>query len=510
MPHLITAERLVGRFTVPWRGVNQEKRADELQPDELRDASNVFPRGKYGLRPRPGYSQFSSVVFTGTPTGLTPYLRGTADPVPVLATTQYLYAYDSGTWVNVTGTLQTATNLQPGRFTTIALGTPAVNYLIHTNGKDTPTRWTGVTNGSSNFTALSGTPPLWSDVCTIADHIIGVVPPYGIQWGTIRAIDTYPALNTHQAAESVDAVVALRPLGNGAGAVLYKESSLWPVSYTGGQTEATAFRIGPDPFGFWDGPASPAAVVNVSGQHVYMTPTGRIAAFSGAQHEWIADGLWPFLRADVDTTKAARIWGVYDPTFHEVHFCYPSLGASSQMRGWVGISLPKPNAGISTFGAFPGRFTGELSAAGIIRLTDKVDFILTAGTAANRSYKLTMDVKTDDGTAYAGYCQTGLLALAGLDALRLEALETFAERGDGYGALSLRMLSSWVLGNDGGTLGATTYPVNLGQTVEPVTGETGIDFQGRFAGLRYDFASSSAITLRWKGATLTALKKTGK
>src|SRR5687767_974583 len=106
-----------------------------------------------------------------------------------------------------------------------------------------------------------------------------------------------------------------------------------------------------------------------------MTPTGRIAAFSGSQHAWIADGIWPMLQADIDASKASRIWGVYDPTFDEVHFVYPSLGVSSQMRGYVGLSLPKADEGIGFFGAFPGRLTGELSAGATVRLTDKIDFL---------------------------------------------------------------------------------------------------------------------------------------
>lgn len=494
---ILSGDRSVGRFGVPWGGVNTLISAHDLPPDQLRAASNVLPRVG-SLRPRPGYTVFHSTTFTGTPTGIFHYLRGSADPVPVLATTTRQYKYDSGTWTDVTGTLQTATTLQPARFTTIALGTPSVNWVIHVNGKDLPTKW----SGTSTFAAMTGA-PTWSDVCTIADHIIGIVPPYLVQWGPIRSITSFPDLNTKSASETADAVVAIRPLGNGSAAVLYKETSLWPVTFTGAQTEATAFRIGPDPLGFWDGPASPAAVVNVDGAHVYMTVTGRIAVFTGAQHKWIADGLWATIQADMDTSKAGRIWGVHDPTNHEVHFVYPSLSVSSQMRGYVGISLPKPDQGVTSFGAFPGLLGSELSAGATIRLTDRLDRMLVAGA---KSYTLSMASNADDGTPFAGYWQTGLLATQGMDAIRLDSIETFAERANGYGQLDLAGVQSWTLSTDG-NVEALSKPVNLSEVDEPVTAGVGQDISGRFLGARWSFSDSTAITLRYKGATLVALKR---
>src|SRR5262245_17271709 len=153
MPHTITADRLIGRFEVPWRGVNQLARVDALPVDALRDARNVLTR-RGVLRLRPGYSQFHSQVFTGTPTGITAYERGSNDPVPVLATTARLYKYDLGTFTDITGTLQTAVPTQPARFTTITIGT--TNYVLHTNGKDAPMQWPGTTG---NFVPIAGGPP---------------------------------------------------------------------------------------------------------------------------------------------------------------------------------------------------------------------------------------------------------------------------------------------------------------------------------------------------------------
>jgi hypothetical protein len=493
--HLISGDRVIGRFPVPWRGVNQQVPAYELPPDALRSASNVIPRNGV-LRPRPGYVQFHSQVFTGTPTGIAPYLRGAADPVPVLGTTSRIYKYDSGAWSDVSGSNPTAATTQPARFTTISIGSS--NYVIHTNGKDTPRSWAG----SSNFATMTGA-PLWSDVCTVADHLIGIIPPYKIQWGDIRSISTFGSLNVKHAAETADAVVALRPLGLSNAAILYKERSIYGVSYTGGQTEATAFRF--DPLGFYDGPASPAAVVDVDGAHIYMTRNGRVAYYNGAQHVWIADGVWPVIQADMDSSVAIRAWGAYDPANHEVHFVYPSLTYSSGLRGYLCVTLPRPAEGVTVYGGFPGALSGALSAGGVVRLTDNLDIILTAGTTNNRSYKLTTAATTDDGTVYSGSWTTGLIAAPGTDPFRLDSVETYAERADAYGKLSLTPLNSWTLAGEGSTPDVAR-DVILSAADEPRTAPTGLNIYGRFFGLRYSFDSASTNTVRFKGAALYALR----
>lgn len=504
MPHFITGERIVGRHEVPWRGINRLARADALPADALRDASNVLPReGK--LRFRPGYSQFNATVMDNIVTGIFPYMRGAADPVPILSTSFRHYKYDGGAIVDITGTPSSAQPTQLSRFATIALGTPAVNNLIISNGADPPMRWTGT--GTLTNLLLH---PKWTDITTIADHVIGIRPPYEVTWCAIRDIAVPPALNIKQASETVDPVVAIRPLGNGAGAVLCKERSLWPVTYIGGQSEARSFQFGPYPFGFWDGPASPAAWVDVDGAAIYMTPTGRIAIFNGSNHLWIGDGLWPTLRDDIDRSQSGRIWGMYDSVHGEVHFVYPSLTTASAMRGWVGISLPKAEQGVQPFGVFRGWLTHSFTAGATIRLTDKIDRLwITGGPSPSRLYTMTMDVDTDQGTGFAAYWQTGLLALPGFDPLRLDSVETLADRGDGYGQLDLRMVSSWVLGNDDGQLAESPSTVELGQNVEPAKGGSGVEFRGRWVGVRYDVADSSAVTLGWKGANIVGLKKVG-
>lgn len=498
MSHFITPERVVGQFSPPSRGVNRLLSAHQLPPDALRDASNVIYRNGV-LRPRPGYTQLASTVLSGTPTGMIAYVKTDGTAVPVLATTTKQYAYESSAWAEKTGSAQTASTSQIARFTTIALGTSLTNYVIHVNGKDAPTQWTG----SSTFAAVSGSPPVWSDICTLADRIVGLVPPYGVRWGNLRSLTVWPARNQIQLAWTVDPVVAIHPLGQSATGVIYKQRSLWLISFTGGQSDATAFRI--DPVGYYDGPAGPAAIVDVDGAHVYMTTTGRVGYFNGTEHKWIADGVWPMIQADMHASTAMRTWGIYDPVNHEVHFYYPSIAQSNAIKGQLTITLPRPETGTQSIGVFPGVVTGTLSAGTVARL-DNQDKMLAAGTTANRTYQITTDTSGDDGVGFSGYWQTGLIAAPGVKPYRLEGVETFAERGNGYGNLTVKPVHSWTLASEGTVTSAPQINVNLGESDEPTRVDTGFDTQGRFFGLRYEFTSSLLTTVRFKGATLVGLK----
>ena len=503
MPHLITADKILGRFGVPTGGVNQLMPASDLPTTQLRDALNVFPRNGV-LRPRPGLRFFDATVFTGTPTGMLAYYTADNVSVPVLATTTSLYAYVGGTWSDITVTPFTADASHPARFTTIVLGTPPVNYLIHTNGVDAPVQWDGV----NPVIPVAGTPapPLWTDVCTIQDHIIGIVPPYMVQWGNIRAIDAWPALNQKQAAETADPVIALRPFGQGGQAVLYKQRSYWFVNYTGSFSEASAFQF--QQIGFFDGPASPAAVVDVNGSHILMTSRGRIGVFSGSSLSWVGDLCWRKIRFDLDVSRSQEIFGVYDPVFQDVTFFYPSL-TTGAMTNAVLLTVPNPAVGRTDAGVFPLEISGPVTCGTTLRLADLRDRVLVTGMAANKSYEWTTDTEFDDTTPFGGFWQTGLVPTPGMDPFKLEAVEIFAERGPGYGTLWVQPVTSWTLGGEG-TLGQKLIgdAGNLEKPDEPTHSATGLSIQARFFGLHCSFDAANDTTLRFKGAAFFAQRRT--
>ena len=502
-------------WPVPSKGVWRHVPIYQIPDDALYDSHNVVEiDGR--LVPRPGMTSFTADDFAGDPCGATMYYKTKGQPVIVYMTSGRIYTYNAttGVWTDRTGAAITGTAVaaNKARFTSIVLGnTTATSYVIMTNGIDPPQKWDGTAAATSS---VAGTPPLWTDVATIADRIIGIDPPYNVSWSPVRQIDSWPALNYHQAGFTPDQVVAIRALGV-QGGVLYKARSIWTISPTGLDSDAKAYRF--DLYGLYEGPANPAAVVDADGVQVRMTPTGRIGVFDGAKHSWIGDGVWPIIRAQMDPAWVKHIHGVYDPLENIVYMFYPlSNGA---VRGVVMITLPQ--VGREGFGCFLGEYTLDGGIGGLNEILASVTFtqkpgattaykqlVFTGGdpSATHGVYSLegTLD-QTDSDSVIAGYWQTGLAKLP--EAMRLEGIELYASRGDGYGNLTVEPVTSWVLADDG-QLG-TARTIDLGQAIEPPRDPLGFDQRARFAGLRFSFGDVEETTLEYKGVALLGQKVVG-
>lgn len=487
----------------------------QVPPDALWSSANVLVRSGF-LQPRPGLTELAATVMSGQPTGMfnAPQLAtgafqadafqndafqvagSVASSLLMVGTTREIYILQGSTLVDISPT-QTATVNQLARFTSMALGTPQVIYVIHTNGVDAPLQYDAT---SAVFGAMTGTPPLWTDVCNISEHIIGIRPPFDILWGNTQVINTWPAANTRVLSDTPDVLRAIASLGVRAG-VVYKSNSLWDVVVTGSETESEFFRF--EMRAEVEGPASPAAVVNASGAHVYMTDTGRIGYYNGSRHLWVADGIWPLVQADLDLTNVALIFGAYDPLYRVVVFAYPKTGDSGVCKGWAMVMLPNPKEGYKDFISFHGSSALGLSAGGDLRFNQFKALLATSTAGAQKLY--TWEGADDAGTAITGHLQTGLLASPGLEFFGVDAYETLALRGAGYGTLTVKPVSSFILGTEGGTVGTGKTLDLTSDTV--LGGPKGADIRGRFFGLRYEF--TTPLTLRWLGARLAAKLRKG-
>ena len=491
----------------------------KIPPEALYSSANVLIRSGF-LQPRPGLTQFATTILTGRPTGIfNSVILATAafqldtfqadafqvaGSIPttllVVGTTDKIYAYYGGVFNEISGTTLTALDTQLARFASMALGTPQVLYVLHTNGLDAPRIWDAT---SGTFSAVSGSPPTFTDWTNISEHIIGLVPPYNILWGDTQSVTSWPAANIRVLSDTPDALRAIAPLGTTAG-VVYKSKSLWNVVVTGSSTESGYFRF--EPRGQYEGPASAAAVVvsERDSAHLYMTDQGRIAYYNGSRFMWVGDGIWPLIQADIDSANVARIFGAYDPQFHIAVFCYPKTGDAGECKGWAIVQLPNHSEGYDGFVTFHGSSDLALSAGGSLTFDTFRALFARSDSGSERVY--TWEGANDDGTQFSGHFQTGLLPAPGIEFFTLEAYETFALRGAGYGTLTVAPVSSHILGTEGGTVGSSKS-IDLTNTTEVLGAQKGGNVQGRFFGLRYSF--TTPITLRWLGARLSALLRKG-
>jgi hypothetical protein len=199
----------------------------------------------------------------------------------------------------------------------------------------------------------------------------------------------------------------------------------------------------------------------------------------------------------LDQGNAIRIFGVYHPGEREVYFFYPRKGDQGQLKGMVLVILPRPQDGIVGPITFLGRLSQPVSAGTDLRLVDRKALVFRSDD--QRGYLV--EGPDDAGTNFSGFWQSGLEAMPELNPHRVEEMEVFAERGVGFGTLTLRAVTSHLLGNPLGTQGAA---VAVALTSEPPTDTKGTDARGTFLGVRHEF--TTPITLRWYGTKLVARK----
>lgn len=500
------SEKVIGRWTAPLRGVLRGLPPYLSPEDALYDGVNVVLRDG-ALEARPGlvefhpsslggrvtgaltYTNLSSVAFEPTAFEETAFQTTDAgvSSLLVAVTPTKVWVFYGGAWHDITGAPLTGGPFDVARITGIQLASTI--YVVVTNGKDAPQQWD---SAGATVEPVAGSPPLWTDICTASDRIIGIVPPYTVRWGNALTLDLWPAQNFRVLSDTLDPIIAVRNLGT-LGVVVYKAGSIW-IGQPGGQTDASYFQFSIR--GFWDGPASPAAVVDVDGAHYYMTTLGRIGYFDGSRHEWIGDGLHPQITDELDEAAASHIFGVFEPRHREVFFYYPRIGDMGLCKGLAVIKVPDEAEGVTR----PIAFRGAMS------------FPLSAGTELRTDGRKALVFSDDDHTAYylgggrdgnqdfSGYWQTGLLVVPGLDPFRLDGFEVFAERGVGYGALTCKVIKQNLLENPRTSEAAVADAIQLEEIVP--TQPRSADVRGRFFGLRFEF--TTPITLRWYGARLAA------
>lgn len=492
-----TPDTPIATWQLPTQGVQQQIAAHQLPLDAFYDALNVCLRsGK--VVTRPCMLVFTAGALTDRVTGATVYIKADGSRIPVAGTRTDILQYPVGgpAWATFKGAVTiSGAETDLWSFTQMTFGTPAVNYLVGANGKDPLIQWPGTGNAS----ASAGSPPVFKDICTSFARVVGSVGANEIRWGEVNSLSTWPDINSRFLSDTPDAIVGVRNFGT-LGLVVYKERSIWMGSAQGGPS-SSAFRF--ELKGWLDGPAGRRAVVDANGVHFYMTVSGRIAMFDGSTHTWVADGIWPVIKADIANASVSRIVGAYDERENVVVFWYPrTADAAGEMSGMVVLNLPFPSAGIPTYAAFPGRTVRPVSAAMALRLADNLDKIMvfnSTGGTVNRSHTLDWGTRLDDGAAITAFWQTGIVPGPDMD-LYAATCEPFFIRGAGLGSVTLNLVTSNVLDAAGGTVGTDDLSVDLTQV--PVKEYRGFPTNARFFGLKINYTPGATTHPQWLGANL--------
>lgn len=511
----IKGQDTIASWDAPYKGVLRDMPIQKLPEDCLYDCSNVLYRSG-ALQVRPGLQKFTTNDLGARVTGAiqnSTLASGVFDPtafqndtfqesgntagsVIVAGTNRKIWVYFSGSWHDLTNTALTATDTYLAQFTSIQIGTTV--FTLMTNGVDTPRSWD---NQSATVTNVAGTPPLFTDWTTSSDRVIGVVPPYLVQWGNALNIGTWPANNFRVLSDTPDSVVAVENLGT-LGVAVYKKNSLW-VGIAQGGLDSSYFRF--ELRGQYEGPANPNCLVNVNGSHYYMTQSGRVGVFDGVRQTWINDPVLPLLRQTIDQTNMARAFMVYNPTDREVWCYYPRLAeaGTGNVTGLLIIALPKQFSYEGIF--FHAGYFGQTAipvTAGVDRRLDVGDY-LTFGqnSGQNLAYGY-QDMMTDDGVGFSGFWQTPFKGAGKWDVHQPSGVETYARRIGGAGSLTMKVVSTYMIGSTSNFSQGTA----LDLTTEPIHANAmNFGVNGRFFGLRYEFVAP--INLQWYGSRLMGARQ---
>ncbi len=471
-----------------WAGIN-----DAAIPDNaLFSSSNVTIRSGL-LQERPGLTELESQVLGSRPTGAIHLLTTAQVSKMLIGTLSTVWKYDFTTLTDLSATPGGDAD-NPMRMTKLVFGTPLVTNIYLCNNKSGFGLKTWKSDDAS-LTTISGA-PVFKDITMIDDRIIGLVGAYAAQWGEPLEHTNWPAENVKSIAETDSETVSIRKFGV-LGGVVYKRDSIWLFDATG-QTggEAFCFRHVVDA----PGPGGPTAIASTDLGDLYMTQDGRIGFFNGATHQWVVDGLWSTVKAEIDQTFPGRIVSWVDDQNDEVWFTYPRNGDSGENLGLVIVKVRRPEVGYNTYAAFHGVLGKSVTAGLRVNKADVVTpIVFTSTTSAEKA--MTVEGDSDDSTNFNWSFQTGLKPINQAEVTRLLYAEPFLERNAAYGSLTLKMSTSNILDIAGGSLSSG---VTVDLTATPIRDIEGFDVRSRFMGVQ--FSGTSAASVRYLGTILRGME----
>lgn len=488
------AARLLRTCYPPFKGTWKTLPSFLLPQDVAQDSLNTTVLGGK-LRSRCGLKRFNNQKLNEPIIGSFLTIDTTNSRYPILSTPTTVYRL-TNTWHNITGNVNLSASSTIAKLTSIQIGTQV--YVLYCNGIDTIKMIPQTTYQLTDIIPHAGSLPVFTDICTSFARVIGITPPYTVGWCDVindsyLSITNWPALNQAILSDTEDSLVAIKPLGT-LGIVIYKEANIF-VGFGQSGSNAAAFRF--EHRGEYEGPASPRAIVNVNGNHIYMTPTGRVGLFDGTNQSWLCDGIWPYLQNNLDSRYKSKIFGVYSYKTSEVTFWYPRVGDNGVCKGMLTIIMPYPTAGVTSYSYFPGITNFACSDGLSVRYYNGTTHPLIFDTLG-QTFELDNDTYTDAGYDFPCSLSTGLFkpdnSPDDYEDIYFPIFELYATRGHNQaGYVDVSALVSNLLENDGNQ--STPERIDLSQI--PINEFVAYkDTLGSFLGARFDWLSSSRFELK--------------
>lgn len=310
-------------------GINRDLPAQELPPSALTDAVNMRMRDGAAERIAGDLQVFDapSVI----PYGLLLY-RTASDLFLVHLGLDKVFVDSLSARTEITGT-SPPTGAASDRWTGGVLN----GVLVVNNGKDKPQYWGGnvandlatLTNWNANWTCKVMR-PFRNYLVALDVTKSGTRYPHMVKWssaadpGTVPASwdETNPATDAGEVdlAETTDAMVDALPLGDAL--IIYKSSSMYAMTYIGGQFIFSFRRLPGE-----QGMLAPNCGAIVPMGHVVLT-AGDVILFDGQQAKSILSGkLRKWLFSNLDSNFYGRSFVVSNPQLNEVWVCFPTLGS---------------------------------------------------------------------------------------------------------------------------------------------------------------------------------------
>jgi hypothetical protein len=500
---------IIAQYTTPLRGTWNSLAIHAIPLDALYDSQNVFlRRGK--LRNRPGMQAVTNVLFDGTVLGAT--LATTPYDKIVLAVTKssvYELRENSDVWAIAANHTNIKYALSDTSAVDIALLETSGRYVaLLAERSHVLQQWDGLAHATGEIVSSFefSTVPAPASVCIAARRVIALTPPHTIQWSATFDHTNWSPLAIYRLAQTGDEGICVRALSSLSFAV-YKDRSIYVARAQAGNDD-TAFNFA-EPIRV-EGPAGVHAVVDVSGMHIYMTRSGRVAAFDGTRFPaWIADGLWLFLQDDIDPVFAHMIFGVYDYRLHMIKFVYPKRGDNGKLRGLVLINVPFEGLDIAeatqkVYASFKGTLGISCTMGCEMRFNRLINrsLLFSDDGFTKTSFILSEDVELDNDVSFPCSIQLPMQALQEAQHAQVQ-VETLVERGKHYGSIIIEGVTSNFLETETGTIDiAKAQVIDLER--DPVVDVKAFNVPTRFFGVKYRWDSTSNV--RYAGAVVYARK----